>query len=111
MIEGRGDRVWRALSDPTRREILDLLATGPKTTGELVETFNALCRTAVMKHLDVLTRADLVVVRREGRVRWNHLNPVPLQEVCERWVKKHVRHTASAMLRLKGLVEDGAQEE
>ncbi|MEL7305521.1 MAG: metalloregulator ArsR/SmtB family transcription factor [Myxococcota bacterium] len=111
MIEGRSDRVWRALADPTRREILDLLAMAPKTTGELVETFDALCRTAVMKHLDVLTRAELVVVRREGRVRWNHLNPVPIQEVCERWVQKHVRHTASAMLRLKGLVEDGAQEE
>ena len=46
------DTIWRALADPVRREILDLLAVEPRTTGELVAHFNSLCRTGVMKHLD-----------------------------------------------------------
>ena len=99
------DAVWKALADPTRREILDLLATEPRTTGALVEGFPSLCRTAVMRHLEVLVQAGLVLVRREGRQRWNHLNPVPIQRVCERWVHRHVRGIASAMSRLKDHVE------
>lgn len=99
------DAVWRALSDPTRRAILDRLAAGPRTTGQLVDEFDGLCRTGVMKHLSVLHTANLVVIRREGRVRWNHLNPVPIQRVCDRWVSRHVRHMASAMSRLKDAVE------
>jgi DNA-binding transcriptional ArsR family regulator len=99
------DIVWQALADSTRRAILDSLADGPRTTGALVAEFDQLCRTAVMKHLDVLVAADLVLVRREGRVRWNYLNPVPIQRVCDRWVSRHVNHVASAMLRLKELAE------
>lgn len=97
--------VWRALADPLRREILDQLVSGPKTTGDLVATFSQLSRTAVMKHLDLLVAADLVLVRREGRLRWNSLNPVPIEQVCQRWVKAHVRPMASAITRLKRLVE------
>ena len=99
------DRVWKALADPKRREILDRLAERPYKTGELCGQFDSLCRTAVMKHLDVLEDAGLLLVRREGRVRWNHLNPVPIQQICDRWVSRHVRGTASAMLRLKNQVE------
>jgi len=97
--------VWKALSDGTRRALLDQLAEQPRTTGELCASFEDLCRTAVMKHLDVLVEAGLVLVRREGRQRWNHLNPVPIQRVCERWVNRHVSHLASAMSRLKDQVE------
>jgi DNA-binding transcriptional ArsR family regulator len=103
----RVDLVWRALADPTRRRVLDELAERPHTTGELVERFPALCRTAVMKHLDVLERAGLLVVKREGRVRWNHLNPMPIQRLYDRWVSKHVRGVASAASRLKDHVERG----
>jgi DNA-binding transcriptional ArsR family regulator len=99
------DNVWQALADPTRRAILDKLADGPRTTGAVVAEFDHLCRTAVMKHLDVLVSANLVLVRREGRVRWNYLNPVPIQRVCDRWVSRHVSHLASAMLRLKDIAE------
>ena len=99
------DQVWRALADPTRRAILDLLAAGPRTTGEIVAEFEDLCRTGVMKHLGLLESANLVLIRREGRTRWNHLNPVPIQQVCDRWVSRHVRHMASAMSRLKEFVE------
>ena len=63
------ERVWRALTDPVRRKMLDELVAGPRTTSSLVGFFEHLCRTGVMKHLDVLERAGLVVVKREGRVR------------------------------------------
>ena len=58
-----------------------------------------------MKHLDVLERAGLITIRREGRVRWNHVNPVPIQRICDRWVSRHVRDLARSADRLKGLVE------
>ncbi|MBC7968412.1 MAG: helix-turn-helix transcriptional regulator [Fuerstia sp.] len=105
MTSFNDDLVWKALADPLRREILDLLAAAPMTTGELVEHLSHLCRTAVMKHLDVLTAADLVTVRREGRFRWNSLNPVPIERVCQRWVNGHVRKLASSLNRLKNVVE------
>jgi DNA-binding transcriptional ArsR family regulator len=101
----RDDLIWKALADGTRRAVLDLLAKGPATTGELVERFDDLCRTAVMKHLDVLEAAGLLLVRRQGRVRWNHLNPVPIQRIHDRWVARHVRGAASAMTRLADHVE------
>ena len=101
--------VWKALSDATRRAILDSLAKKPLTTGELARRFKPLCRTNVMKHIDVLVEANLIVVRREGRVRWNCLNPVPIQRVCDRWVSRHVRHMASAMSRLKDHLEGRKQ--
>lgn len=100
------DVIWKALADVTRREILDALAERPLTTGELVERFDHLCRTNVMKHVEVLVKARLIVIRREGRRRWNYLNPAPIQAVCDRWVSKHVRHLAGAMSRLKEHVED-----
>jgi DNA-binding transcriptional ArsR family regulator len=99
--------VWKALADHSRREILDMLAERPLTTSELVTRFEELlCRTAVMKHMDILVNANLVVVRRQGRQRWNYLNPVPIQRVCDRWVSKHVRKMASALSRLKDFVEE-----
>lgn len=107
------DLVWKALADPTRRAILDQLAKRPRTTGQLCAHFAApsrggLGRTGVMKHLDVLVGAELVIVRREGRTRWNHLNPVPIQRVCDRWVSRHVRDLARSANRLKELVESEA---
>ena len=98
------------LADPTRRAILDMLAKGPRTTGEACAHFarpkhRGIGRTGVMKHLDVLQAANLVIVRREGRHRWNHLNPVPIQRVCDRWVSRHVRDISRSALRLKELVE------
>ena len=100
------DAIWKAVADSTRREILDALAERPLTTGEITARFDHLCRTNVMKHLDILVNANLVVIRRQGRKRWNYLNPVPIQRVCDRWVSKHVRHLASAMSRLKDHVEE-----
>lgn len=102
--------VWKALADEKRRKILDLLARKERTTGEVCaflgsDAHGGLSRTGVMKHLDVLERAHLIVVRREGRKRWNHINPVPIQRICDRWVSRHVRDLARSADRLKSLVE------
>ncbi len=102
--------VWRAVADPTRRAILDVLAAGARTTGELIAQFDGLSRSAVMKHMDVLASANLLIVRRDGRTRWNHLNPAPIQHVCDRWVANHVRHHAGSLSRLKTLVEHNQEK-
>ncbi|MGH2588402.1 MAG: metalloregulator ArsR/SmtB family transcription factor, partial [Dehalococcoidia bacterium] len=91
--------VWRALADPTRRQILDLLRERPRMTGELCEAF-PLSRYAVMKHLDVLEEVGLIAVRRRGRERWNYLNAVPLQQIYERWLRPYEAQWAGALLRL-----------
>jgi len=97
--------VWRALADPTRRALLDLLRDAPATTGALAEAFPDVTRFAVMKHLAVLTDAGLVVVRRRGRERWNHLNAVPLRQAYERWMAPFAEQGAVTALRLKDFVE------
>src|SRR5262245_9109666 len=101
-----GGDVWRALGNPVRRELLDALRRGPRTTGELADQIQGLSRFAVMQHLGVLTDAGLVVVRRQGRQRFNHLNPVPLREWYERWVVPLADTAAAEMLALKRAVED-----
>jgi len=113
MTQGKqnNDEIWKALADGTRREILDVLAERPQTTGELVVRFDHLCRTNVMKHLDVLVAAHLIIVRRTGRTRWNYLNPTPIQSVCDLWVSKHVKQLASALSRLKEHAEEQARNE
>src|SRR5215210_2387200 len=80
------DDIWRAVASPVRRSLLDLLRSGPRTTGELADELPQLSRFAVMQHLGVLSEAGLVLVRRRGRYRFNHLNPVPLRRWYEHWV-------------------------
>jgi len=99
------DPVWKALSDPTRRAILDALRDGPRTTTELVELFPALSRFAVMKHMDVLRDAGLLQTRAEGRKRINSLNVVPIRQIYEHWVSPYADLWASKLLRLKRDVE------
>ncbi len=100
--------IWKALSDPTRRRILDLLKERPRTTGELTAAFDDdLSRFGVMKHLAALAEAGLVVVRPRGRERWNHLNAVPLQKIYERWLRPYEAEWAGALLNLKRQAEAG----
>jgi DNA-binding transcriptional ArsR family regulator len=98
------DPAWKALSDPHRRRILDLLRDGPKTTSDLVRPFE-ISRFAVMKHLRVLEQSGLVVVERRGRERFNHLNPVPIQEIYERWMTPYAAMWAMDLMDLKRTVE------
>jgi DNA-binding transcriptional ArsR family regulator len=95
------DRVWKALSDSTRRSILDLLRQGPRTTTEIVEAFPHLSRFGVMKHIEVLREADLIHTREEGRQRINSLNVVPIRQIYERWVGRFEELWASHLLRIK----------
>jgi DNA-binding transcriptional ArsR family regulator/uncharacterized protein YndB with AHSA1/START domain len=97
--------VWKALADPTRRAILDLLRDRARTTGELSDAFPSMTRFAVMKHLGVLEQAGLVVVRRRGRERWNHLNGVPLRAAYERWMRTYADRWATSLLRLRDAAE------
>jgi len=101
------DQIWKALADETRRTILDILRSGPKPTTAIVEQFPDLSRFAVMKHLDVLRQAALVVTREDGRQRINSLNAVPIRMIYERWVSKYEGIWASALLRVKEAPERG----
>src|SRR5262245_5788058 len=101
------DPIWKALSDETRRTILDFLRSGPKPTTAIVEQFPDLSRFAVMKHLDVLRQAALVVTREEGRQRINSLNAVPIRMIYERWVSNYEGVWANALLRIKDAAESG----
>lgn len=92
------EQVWKALSSPHRRAILDALRDGPLTTTALCEGLAELSRFAVMQHLGVLERAGVVLVRREGRERWNELNAVPIQRELERWLNSFQRASASQLL-------------
>jgi DNA-binding transcriptional ArsR family regulator len=95
------DRVWKALSDSTRRSILDLLRRGPRTTTQIVEVFPHLSRFGVMKHIEVLREADLIKTREESRQRINSLNVVPIRQIYERWVGRFEELWASNLLRIK----------
>ena len=101
----RLDAVWKALSDPTRRAILDVLRDGPRTTTELVEKFPRLSRFGVMKHLDVLREAALVATRDEGRQRVNSLNATPIREIYERWVGPFQEYWSGHLLQIKSAAE------
>ncbi|RLQ95544.1 metalloregulator ArsR/SmtB family transcription factor [Falsibacillus albus] len=99
------DDVFKALSHETRRQILDLLKDGPKTTGELTDHFPEVSRYAVMKHLSILEEAKLLLIRRKGRTRLNYLNAVPLQALYERWVSQYQGKNALSLLTLKDTLE------
>ena len=99
------DAVWKALADPTRRQILESLASGAANTGAIVDQFAPrLVRTAVMKHLDVLEAADLIRVERVGRTRRNHIERRPL-EVVAAWLEKRTQTHEGNLTRLKNLAE------
>jgi DNA-binding transcriptional ArsR family regulator len=99
------DPVWKALSDPTRRAMLDILRDGPRTTTELVDAFPRLTRFGVMKHVDVLRKAGLVQTREVGRQRVNSLNAMPIRQIYERWVGPFQELWTGHLLGLKEAIE------
>ena len=99
------DYVFKALAHPRRRQLLDRLKEGPKTTGMLCEAYDDMDRCTVMQHLKVLEEADLVVVRREGRERWNHLNALPIKQIHDRWISEYATHAMTILDRLKDELE------
>jgi DNA-binding transcriptional ArsR family regulator len=99
------DQVFKALSDPSRRKLLDrLYARNGLTLGELCEQMG-MTRQAVAQHLGVLESANLVSTRWRGREKLHYLNPVPIHEIYDRWVKKFERRGLKALHALKERLE------
>jgi DNA-binding transcriptional ArsR family regulator len=95
------EQVFKALASSTRREMLDVLKDAPQTTGDLCERFPDLHRCTVMQHLKVLEQAELVIVQRQGRERWNHLNPLPIKHIHDRWIGPYAAKAVDLLHRLK----------
>src|SRR5665213_2841831 len=99
------DKVFKALADKTRRELLDrLFSKDGQTLGELCE-YLSMTRQAVTKHLLLLEEANLIVVQWKGREKLHYLNPVPIQEIFERWVSKYETSRLAAISNLKHALE------
>ena len=100
-IENKHDLIFKALADTRRREILDQLKGGPKTTGDLCVVLDDIDRCTVMQHIKVLEKAGLVFSRREGRYRWNYLDVVPIQEIYDRWIQRYASPSVEFLAMLK----------
>ena len=103
--DSKEDGVFKALANNTRRRILDTLKDEPRTTGMLCLAFPEMDRCTVMQHLKVLEDADLVIVRRDGRERWNHLNAMPIKQIHDRWISQYATHALNLLDRLKSDLE------
>src|SRR5213596_616853 len=104
------DRAFRALSDPTRRHLLDRLFERDGRTLTELESELEMTRFGVMKHLRVLEEAGLLTTKRRGREKLHFLNPVPIRLVHDRWVSKYAEPWAAALSALKSTLEEGAME-
>ena len=104
------DTVFKALADPTRRLLLDALfeqdGRSQSELEEVVREHTEMTRFGVAKHLRLLEEANLVVSRKEGRVKAHLLNPVPIRAIHDRWIGKYTAARAAALLDLKGALED-----
>jgi DNA-binding transcriptional ArsR family regulator/uncharacterized protein YndB with AHSA1/START domain len=101
----RMDMTWKALADPVRRDILELLRTEPRTTGQICGAFRHLSRFGVLSHMAVLKDAGLLHVERRGRERINRVDAEPLREAYEDWIRNYEVLWAGRLGRLKGFVE------
>ena len=100
------DAVFRALADPTRRSLLDRLTDdNGQTLGELCRDLEV-SRQAVSKHLIILEEANLVVTRWSGREKRHYLNPVPIQEISDRWISRFAADRVAAITALKNALEE-----
>ena len=102
------DRVFRALADPTRRFLLDLLFMRDGRTLTELESELEMTRFGVMKHLRILEDAGIVVTRRAGREKLHFLNPVPIRLIHDRWIDKYTERQVSALADLKNQLEGTA---
>ena len=99
------DAVFKALADPTRRYLLDLLFKREGRTLTELESELEMTRFGVMKHLRVLEHAGIVVTRKAGREKLHFLNPVPIRMIHNRWIDKYTERRVSALLELKDELE------
>ena len=104
------DKVFKALADPSRRKLLDMLfANNGQTLGQLAERLS-MTRQAAAKHLAVLEEANLVATLWRGREKLHYLNPVPISEIYERWIGKFERQRLRALHELKKALEGNEDE-
>ena len=99
------DLVFKALADPSRRFLLDLLFARDGRTLTELESELEMTRFGVAKHLKVLEEAGLVVTRRSGREKLHFLNPVPIRLIHDRWIDKFTEHHVTALVDLKNKLE------
>jgi DNA-binding transcriptional ArsR family regulator len=99
------DLVFKALADPTRRTLLDLLYQQSGQNLTELESHMEMTRFGVMKHLRILEAAGLVVSRKVGRSRVHYLNPVPIRQVYDRWIDKYTENQAAILTKLKQELE------
>src|SRR3954452_3785349 len=104
------DAVFKALADPTRRELLDELFREDGQTLAALEAHFDITRFGVMKHLKQLEAANLVVTRRRGREKLHFLNPVPIRLIHDRWVSKYAEPWAATLSELKQTLEEDGME-
>ncbi|MDK8434529.1 MULTISPECIES: helix-turn-helix domain-containing protein [unclassified Brevibacterium] len=97
----RDDAVFKALANPTRRRILDLLRREPTTTGEVCDSFPELDRTTVLQHIRVLERAELLTGRKVGKTRRLALAPLPIKRIHDRWIGEYTRAAVSLLADLE----------
>ena len=102
------DRVFKALADPTRRDLLDRLFERDGRTLLELESGLEMTRFGVMKHLKVLEEAGLVIARKQGREKLHFLNPVPIRLIHDRWIDKYTERQVSALANLKAELEETA---
>jgi DNA-binding transcriptional ArsR family regulator len=101
------DVLFKALADPSRRKLLDVLhAHDGQTLNDLCEHLD-MTRQGVTQHLSLLEAANLVVTVRSGREKLHFLNPVPLQQIYERWIAKFEKPRLKALSTLKRRLEEG----
>ena len=103
--ESTEDAVFKALANAKRRQMLDAIKHAPLTTGALCEKFPEMDRCTVMQHLKVLEEADLIIPRKEGRERWNHLNALPIHAIHDRWISQYAGHAMTVLSALRGELE------
>ena len=104
------DAVFKALADPTRRGLLDMLFRRDGQTLGQLERRLAMTRFGVMKHLRVLEDARVVVIKRRGREKLHYLNAVPIRQIHDRWIDKYAAPMAAMLTRLKKDIEEETME-
>jgi len=105
------DAVFRALADPSRRQLLDRLRNkNGQSLNELAQGWD-MTRQAVTKHLGILEDANLVVTQRHGREKLHFLNPVPIHDIADRWIGKFERAHLEALADLKKQLEGKTDEQ
>jgi DNA-binding transcriptional ArsR family regulator len=104
------DEVFKALADPTRRELLDRLREQDGQSLSALEEGVPMSRFGVMKHLKVLEEAGLVTTQKRGREKLHFLNPVPIRLIHDRWVSSYAEPWASALSELKRDIENEESE-